>query len=406
MNNDRDIGKILLAKSDTIIETWIDSIRDDADVESAKNMAHNSVRNSIPLVIEAIATLLSDSLANRPDKLEDNSLEHGIVRAEQGYNVAEIVREYALLRKIMFAVLKPDLLAGSGAKILHNVELIDGVIDKVVSLSLESYIEMRLQELKQLQSQLIFTNQELTRLAADQKEDLAHLAHEIKNPLNSIMGFSTLLLQQQQQLGQGKDSSLSLKLTENVIKNSKQLLRLINDILEISRYEAGKMELHLESADVRSLIQVVADALEYSAEQKNLEIVLNCDRAPAIIFTDRLRLQQIITNLVSNAIRYTESGSITVTCAGENSDFWTLIVADTGIGIALEAQAEIFEPYYRVGSKSNYSAESTGLGLSIVDKMVKLLQGDIQLVSQLGSGSTFTLTFPVKIDPQSQPNLF
>jgi len=271
---------------------------------------------------------------------------------------------------------------------------------------LESYIEMRLQELKQLQSQLIFTNQELTRLAADQKEDLAHLAHEIKNPLNSIMGFSTLLLQQQQQLGQGKDSSLSLKLTENVIKNSKQLLRLINDILEISRYEAGKMELHLESADVRSLIQVVADALEYSAEQKNLEIVLNCDRAPAIIFTDRLRLQQIITNLVSNAIRYTESGSITVTCAGENSDFWTLIVADTGIGIALEAQAEIFEPYYRVGSKSNYSAESTGLGLSIVDKMVKLLQGDIQLVSQLGSGSTFTLTFPVKIDPQSQPNLF
>ena len=398
MNNDRDIGKILLAKNDTIIESWIESIRDDADVKSSKNMAHNSVRNSIPLVIKAIATLFSDSLANRPDKLKDNSLEHGIVRAEQGYNVAEIVREYALLRKIIFAVLKPDLLAGTGAEILHNVELIDGVIDQVVSLSLESYIEMRLKELKQLQSQLIFTNQELTRLAADQKEDLSHLAHEIKNPLNSIMGFSTLLLQQQQQLGQGKDSSLSLKLTENVIKNSKQLLRLINDILEISRYEAGKMELHLESADVRSLIQVVADALEYSAEQKNLEIVLNCDRAPAIISTDRLRLQQIITNLISNAIRYTESGSISVTCEGENSDFWTLIVADTGIGIALEAQAEIFEPYYRVNSKNNYSAESTGLGLSIVDKMVKLLQGDIRLVSQLGSGSTFTLTFPVKID--------
>ena len=229
MNNDRDIGKILLAKNDTIIESWIESIRDDADVKSSKNMAHNSVRNSIPPVIKAIATLFSDSLANRPDKLKDNSLEHGIVRAEQGYNVAEIVREYALLRKIIFAVLKPDLLAGTGAEILHNVELIDGVIDQVVSLSLESYIEMRLKELKQLQSQLIFTNQELTRLAADQKEDLSHLAHEIKNPLNSIMGFSTLLLQQQQQLGQGKDSSLSLKLTENVIKNSKQLLRLIND---------------------------------------------------------------------------------------------------------------------------------------------------------------------------------
>ncbi len=399
MNN--DIGKILLVKTNIIIENWIETIRDDADVESAKGMAYNSVRNSIPLVLEALATLLSESLTNRQDKLEDNGLEHGIVRAEQGYDVAEIVREYALLRQVIFNILEPDLLIGSGAEILRKARLIDAVIDRVVALSLESFVEMRLNELKQLQNQLIFTNQELTRLAAAQKEDLSHLAHEMKNPLNSIMGFSTLLLQQQQKLAQRKDTSLSLQLTEKVIKNSKQLLRLINDILEISRYEAGKMQANLELVDVRSLVRLVAEALEYSAEQKDIEIILDCDRAPQDILSDRLRLQQIITNLISNAIRYTESGNITITCQVDDSDLWTIVVADTGIGIDPEAQAQIFEPYYRVSSREGYSAESTGLGLSIVEKMVKLLKGDINLVSQLGAGSTFTVTFPKAIDSQN-----
>ena len=398
----KDIGKILLAKTNTIIENWIESIREDVDLESAKGLAYQSVRNSIPLVLEALATLLSQSLGDRIEKLEDNGLEHGIVRAEQGYDVAEIMREYALLRQVIFTVLEPDLLTGSGTEILQKIRVIDAVIDRVISLSLESFVKVRLEELKQLQSQLIFTNQELSRLAVAQREDLSHLAHEMKTPLNSILGFSTLLMQQQQKMAKGKDNSLSLQLTEKVIKNSKQLLRLINDILEISRYEAGKIPLNLESANVRSLIVLVAEALEYSAEQKNITIALDCDRAPDSILTDRLRLQQIITNLLSNAIRYTESGNITITCETQNSDRWTLAISDTGIGIAPEAQAQIFEPYYRVGSKKDYSPESTGLGLSIVDKMVKLLKGDISLVSQVGAGSTFTVTFPRAIESQNR----
>ena len=398
---DNDLGKILLAKTNTIIEDWIASIREDVDVESAKSLTYKSVRNSIPLVLEALASLLSNSLSDRHDKLEDNGLEHGIVRAEQGYDMAEIMREYALLRQVIFTVLKLDLLSGSKEEIMQNVRLIDAVIDRVISLSLESFVEMRLKELKELQSQLIFTNQELTRLIASQKEDLSHLAHEMKTPLNSIMGFSTLLLQQQKKMAQRKDTSLSLQMTEKVIKNSKQLLRLINDILEISRYEAGKMQANFEPVDVRGIIILVTEALEYSAEQKNLEIILDCDRAPAEIVSDRLRLQQIVTNLVSNAIRYTESGSITINCQTTDSDRWIVAVADTGIGIAPEVQAQIFEPYFRVASKEGYSAESTGLGLSIVDKMVRLLQGNIELVSQVGAGATFTVTFPQAIYSQS-----
>ena len=393
----KDIGNALLAKTDTIIESWIESIREDINIESAKGLAYKSVRNSIPVVVEALASLLSQSLEDRPQKLDDKGLKHGTVRAEQGYDVTEIVREYGLLREVIVSVLEPDLLANSAKQVLDTVRLIDSLIDRVITLSLESFIEARLKELEQLQGQLLLTNQELTRLVAAQKEDISHLAHELKSPLNSIMGFSSLLLQRQQKIETKEDTTLNLQLTEKVIDNGKQLLRLINDTLEISRYESGKIKLNLESADVRSLITLVKEALEPSARQKNLEIVLDCDRAPDLVQTDPLRLQQIVTNLVSNAIRYTESGKITIACQTINEQQWSIVIVDTGLGISSEAQKQIFEPYFRVAGKGGYSLNSTGLGLAIVDKLVKLLQGKIDLVSELNEGSSFTVTFPTII---------
>jgi signal transduction histidine kinase len=394
----KDIGKALLAKSETIIESWIASIRQDLDLESAKGLAYQSVRDHIPLVLEALATLLSSALTDEPQKLADNGLEHGMVRAEQGYDVAEIVKEYSLLRGVIFTVLESDLLEGTGKEVLHKVKLIDSVIDQVISLSLKSFIEARTQEIEQLHGQLILTNQELTRLVAAQKEDLSYLAHELKSPLNSIMGFSALLLQQQQKMTQGQDSSLNLKLTEKVISNGKQLLRLINDTLEISRYEAGKMQLNLESVEIKSLITAVTEAFEPSAQEKELEMILDCDRAPQEVLSDPLKLQQIITNLISNAIRYTESGTVTISCQTIEDEQWSIVVIDTGIGISLEAQAQIFEPYFRVTDK-NSALSSTGLGLAIVNKLVKLLEGKIELLSELNKGSTFTVSLPLTITP-------
>ncbi|MEM8780384.1 MAG: sensor histidine kinase [Cyanobacteria bacterium P01_G01_bin.49] len=396
----KDIGQALLVKTDEITESWIDNIRQDWDIESARGLAYQAVRNSIPHVIEALASLVSQFIKDEPRQLENKGLEHGVVRAEQGYDVTEVVREYGILRRVIITVLKPDLLSKSGDEILQMIDLIDEIIDKVISLSLESYIETRLRELEQIRNQLLLTNQELTRLVSTQKEDLSYLAHELKTPLNSIMGFSSLLLQQQQQVSLEDDTSLSLQLTEKVINNSKQLLRLINDVLEISRYEAGKMQLNLKLVDAKSIVQMVADALELSAKEKNLEMILNCDRAPQQVQSDPLKLRQIVTNLVNNAISYTESGTVTITCQMDNDNQWSLIVADTGIGMTPEAQAQVFEPYYRVGSgsQSSNSPDGTGLGLAIVDKLATLLQGKIEVVSKLAEGSTFTITFPMTLE--------
>ena len=392
-----DIGKALLAKSEIITESWIASIRDDLDIESARGLAYQSVRDSIPLVLQALATLLSTSLTDNTQKLDDNGLEHGIVRAEQGYDITEIMREYGLLREIVLTTLEPDLSTGSVKKALQTAKLIDSVIDRVVSLSLKSFVEVRLRELEQLQTQLILTNQELTRLVATQKEDLSHLAHELKSPLNSIMGFTQLLLRQQKQITQGQDTSLNLKLTEKVMSNSKQLLRLINNTLDLSRYQSGKMQINIESIDLKSLITMVTESLEPLAKEKELEIITVCDRAPQEIFSDSLKLRQIITNLVSNAIRYTKLGTITVICQTEERERWSIMVVDTGIGLSSEAQKQVFEAYFRVKEGDNALLDSTGLGLAIVDKLVKLLQGEIELKSELGKGSAFSATFPITI---------
>ena len=393
----KDIGTALLAKSEIIIENWIASIRDDLDIESAKGLAYQSVRNSIPLVLQALATQLSSSLTDDSQKLEDKGLQHGIVRAEQGYDIAEIMREYGLLRDIVLTILEPDLATCSVTEALSTAKLINSVIDRVITFSLESFVEVRLQELEQLQAQLILTNQELTRLVAAQKEDLSHMAHELKSPLNSIMGFSQLLLQQQKKITQGQDTSLNLKFTEKVISNSKQLLRLINDTLEISRSESGKIQLNLESVDVRSLITTVIEAFEPSAKEKELQIITVCDRAPESVFTDPIKLRQIITNLVSNAIRYTDSGTITVICQTNKNKRWSVMVVDTGIGLSVEAQEQAFNPYFRVKTRDNASSNSTGLGLAIVDKLVKLLQGEIELKSDLNKGSSFKVNFPINL---------
>ncbi len=398
----KDIGSELLAKKETILDNWIDAVRQDVEIDSAKGLAYQAVKDSLPFIVEKIATLLNKSRADdEPQEVRKHGLEHGLVRAEQGYNAAEIVREYSLLREVIFAVLEPALLTGSARQVVGAVKTIDIVLDEVVAVSLESYVVARMNEVKQVQNQLMLTNQELTRLVASQKDNLSHLAHELKNPLNAIVNFSTLLLQQQQQATQEPGNSLNLQTIERVLNNGQQLLRLINNALEVSRYESDRIELNLISVEVKTLIRDITNALETSIGDKEIEVTVNCSDAPETVLSDPLRLRQIISNLVSNALRYTERGKIEITCSQPDESCWVFSVSDTGRGISQEDQQQIFEPFYRVGSQEDYLPQSTGLGLAIVNKLVKLFQGQIELQSELGKGSTFTVTLPQRLHNQS-----
>lgn len=393
-----DFSQLLLDKTDAILEKWVEAVRQDDHIESDDNLSKSDLENHLSHVLAAMATVLSESKTSEIQPIVKASLHHGVLRAEQGFEPIEIAREYSLLRQVIFSILEPDLLQGSPPELIRAVRLIDAVVDEATSQCFNSYVDERLEGLEQLHSQLKLTNQELTRLVRANQDNFSHLAHELKTPLTSIIGYSDLFLRKQRQNAAIKDSFTNLEHIERVLRNGRQLLRLINDSLEVSRYEAGKMNLQVVPTDVRSLIKNVIEVLEPLARAKGIKMVVECDRAPDQVLTDSLRLQQIVTNLASNAIRYTDSGSVEVTCQVLADDQWAIAVSDTGIGIAPEDQTIIFDPFVQAGSTNKpHLPDSTGLGLAIVSRLVKLLQGKIELVSQVGVGSTFTVILPFSL---------
>jgi signal transduction histidine kinase len=398
-----DFSQTLVEKKDTIVERWVEAVYQDQQIEATQELTYKAVKNSLPRVLDAMATVLSESQTSDLQTLVDASLEHGIIRAEQGFEPAEIAREYRLLRSVIFSLMEGEFLKASSGDLLRAVRLIDTVIDEAIARCFNSYTEGRLQELDQLQSQLKLTNQELTRLIRASKDNLSHLAHELKTPLTSIIGYSDLFLRQQKQNPKLKDSPPNLESIERVLRSGRLLLRLINDALEISRYEAGKMVVQPAETDVQGLIKIVVEMVEPLAHSKGLEITVAAADAPKQIITDPLRLQQVITNLLSNAIRYTESGLVRLECQTLPHQFWAIVISDSGVGISPEDQAHIFDPYVRaISSEQLQATDGTGLGLAIVSRLVKLMQGEIKLVSQPGVGSTFTVILPLDVNAKAK----
>jgi hypothetical protein len=343
-----------------------------------------------------MANLISQSTENDAKLLVWASLEHGTERAKFGFEPTEIAREYHLLRQEVLSALESDLQFATGTEVMRVVKLIDAVIDEAIAQAFVSYTQERVLEMEQLHSQLLLTNEELNRLVNATQENISHLAHELKTPLHSIINYSDLFLRQVRKRSELKDSVPSIEHIERVLRNGRQLICLINSALELSRCEAGKMQLRLVNSRVKSVINSAIEIMEPLAQAKQLPIMVDYTLAPDKVKTDPLRLQQIITNLLSNAIRYTKFGSITLTCYSLSDQQWMIVIIDTGIGISLEEQSRVFEPFYR-GASNVPKPDSTGLGLPIVKQLVKLMQGEIFLESQVGVGTTFTLILPVEV---------
>ncbi len=393
-----DFSHLLAEKIDTIVKNWVEAVRFDRQISSADDLPHSAIRNHLPDVLTAMTSVLSKSEDTDIESIVQNSLEHGVLRAEQGFAPTEIAREYRLLRQTIFSTLETDLLEGTVPEVMRVYRVIDATIDEAVTQCFKSYVEERLRELQKLQSQAELTNQELTRLLKANQENVSQLAHELKNPLNSIIGYSELILRSSKMNPEVQDTIPHVEHIERVVRNGRQLLRLINDTLEISRYEAGKMKLNPVPTDVHSLIKDVFEMLQPLAAAKELQMVVNCQRVPECVMTDPLRLQQIVTNLLSNAIRYTDSGTVQLTCQILPDNQWSIAVSDTGVGIAPEDQSRVFDPFFRAENSGTRVPDSTGLGLAIVSQLVKLMQGSIELVSQLGVGSTFTVILPLEVE--------
>ena len=393
-----DFSQVLNKNTNIIIEQWIVAVREDRQIESSDDLSYTAIKDHIPDICKAMITVLSTSQNSDIQSIVAASWEHGLLRAEQGFDPTEIAREYRLLRSIIFNSLETSLLQGSPAEIIRSMRLIDAVIDEAIARCFHSYVQERLQDLQSLYSALTLHNEELTRLINANQEHISQLAHDLKQPLTSIIGYSDLFLRQQGSKCGLKDKSANLEHIERVLRNGRYSLRLINDLLELSQYDNGEIKIKPGLTNISELISKVREMLELSAIQKKLTLVVDNQLTHTEIIIDAFKLQQIMINLVSNAVRYTESGMINIVYRDLDDQNWAIAVSDTGIGITPEDQARIFEPYFRVSSSDHsYHCDSTGLGLAIVLRLVKLLQGEINLVSQLGVGSTFTVILPLQM---------
>lgn len=244
---------------------------------------------------------------------------------------------------------------------------------------------------KRSEEKLLQAKLEAEAANCTKSEFLANMSHELRTPLNSIIGFSDILLEKVF----GELNGKQLKYVTNISVSGKHLLGLINDILDLSKVEAGKMELHYSELSVASVFDEVKAILSSLSQAKSLEMDFNLYPDFGDIQADRSRLIQILYNLVSNAIKFTpEKGKIFVHCkkSGSRAIF---SVMDTGIGISSEDQKKLFQPFTQIDSSSSRQYCGTGLGLALVKKIVNLHQGDIWVESELGKGSTFIFTIPL-----------
>ena len=220
---------------------------------------------------------------------------------------------------------------------------------------------------------------------------LASMSHELRTPLNSIIGFAGILLQELP----GPLNAEQNKQLGMVQKSARHLLSLINDVLDISKIEAGQLELASSTFALRPSIEKTIMLLTPIAKAKGIELRSEISEDVGEVTTDERRLEQIIINLLNNAVKFTEKGFVIISCRIEHENC-LVEVTDTGIGMTAEALTTIFEPFRQLDSGLARRYEGTGLGLSICRKLLKMMGGSIDVKSQPGQGSTFYVTFPVK----------
>jgi len=276
----------------------------------------------------------------------------------------------------------------------------------------KQFAEQRASDLKKAKDELEDYSQKLQMSSQYKTDFLANMSHELRTPLNSILILSQMLMENNSEMDRAEVGEYA-----RVVNTSgADLLRLIDDILDLSKIEAGKIEILTDEVNVTEIPQMMKNMFDPVAKNKNLTFEVFTDPdVPAVISTDGQRLQQILKNLLSNAFKFTEKGSVTVriqTALPEKvpgvqmgEAVLAISVIDTGIGIPLDKQQIIFDAFQQVDGTTNRQYGGTGLGLSICREFTRLLGGALELQSELDKGSTFTLYIPSKQEPMDDSQM-
>ncbi len=365
--------------------------RRELDIE--KNLLAIMVKNSP----DAIFSLNNDTIITSWNKGAENIYGYTsqeilgkpisfLVSPDQLEKILEIGKKIILGKKVSHIESKGVNKSGKNLDISVTVSPVKNSKGEVVgSFSIaRDFTEVNKQQ-KLYQEQILKSSQ-------FKSEFMASMSHELRTPLNSIIGFTDVVLERIS----GEINEEQEEYLNNVKSSAMHLLNLINDILDISKIEAGKLELYIEEVNLSKIIYLVDAMVKIMYKKKDLKFdIMEIDRNK-VIYVDRKRFMEILYNLLSNAIKYTKEGGIKLEIL-EKENEWVFNIIDTGIGIAKEDFDILFKEFKRVKCDYTNSIEGTGLGLALTKKLVELHGGNLSLTSELGKGSTFSFTIPIKI---------
>jgi len=328
-------------------------------------------------------------------RLQSNGLPH-VATVDDGMQSAHILKliEKESFKDIILVPLNAkDRRLGLMCFLTQGAEAIrDSKLTALASLSSQLAVAVRNIEYNE---ELAQKNEELTHLDQLKSDFMATMSHELRTPLTSVIGYSDMLLS-------GVTGELNEKQTNflnSILRNGETLLNLINDVLDLTKIEAGRLELNLEAVDLRSALLGVLPVVKPRAADKRIKISTYLPTDVPPIHADPAKINQVLLNLLTNAIKYThENGSVSVE-ARTKDGFVEIWVTDTGIGISQEDIDRVFMRFTQVDSSASRTQGGTGLGLAITKELVELHGGEIRVQSKLGKGSSFVFTVPISQEP-------
>lgn len=292
----------------------------------------------------------------------------------------------SFLSAYLFAYYRPDLIPASTRFYTFSDSFVallcvSAFIGILLKLQAKTY-----EQEKQIAEQ---QRKEVEQIARSKDTFFANMSHEIRTPINTIIGLNEMILRE----------DISDEIAENAINiqnASKMLLTTINDILDLSKLESGKMDIVPSQYEISSMFSDLVNLIWIRAHQKNLEFKVDIDpEIPSMLYGDEVRIKQVVTNMLTNAVKYTESGSVTLSAKGERVSadqiLLRICVEDTGMGIRKESLDDLFRSFKRVDESDNRNIEGTGLGLTISKQLIEMMGGKITVDSVYHKGSVFTI---------------
>jgi len=311
------------------------------------------------------------------------------IAIEDQINVLNDKGGYLSVYKAISSRGEPFWIEGLGTKIIYQNQPANIVVIRDITVR------------KKVEETLITAKTAAEAANRTKSEFLTNMSHELKTPLNSVIGFSDLLKEEIA----GPLNEKQSRYVQFISSSGKNLLNIINDILELSKAEAGDEELNIEVFSVDESINKVISMILPQIHEKNIKLNYNPENRKIWIFADEFKFQQIMSNLLSNALKFTPSGGSIDVISKQEDDLVIITVRDTGIGIPEDSLDKIFKPFFQIDSSLSRTFEGTGLGLTLVKKYVEMHSGNIHVESKIGEGSSFRFEFPLTRQRTIEPVL-